>query len=1013
MAVSISESERDPVEALAAEFLERFRQGEKPTVEEYTQRYPELAAEIRELFPTIAAVEGWKLEKQSSRPRSAFPELARPEYLGDFRIIREIGRGGMGIVYEAEQESLARHVAVKVLPKGPLLGDKQLQRFEREAKTAARLHHTNIVQVYGVGHQDGMHYYVMQHIRGAGLDRILDILREQAQTAPTPQPGPGSQITGADAAESGAFSAGAAAHALRTGRFSSNGKQPATDSASQHRADGAEQHSKTDVHTSPGSATDEKKEDALEPPNRYQPARAALAPPYWRSVAHLGVQIAEALQYAHSQGILHRDIKPANLLLDADGTVWVTDFGLAKAFEAPGVTDTGDLVGTVLYMAPEQFEGKYDARSDIYSLGVTLREMLTLEPVFHGSNRNHLIRQITQGEPARPRKLNPNIPRDLETIVLKATARERSQRYLSAAALSEDLQNFLEDRPIRARRVTSAERLWRWCRRNRALASVGALALALLVVATATTSVGFVLTRSALRGETRQRQRAEKTSELAEEAFERIFKQLAPKRLVAAAELTLEGRDGEDIEVPVQAPVSKDSASLLEQLLVYYDRLAEQGGNDAKLRGKKAHANRRVGDIQARLGQLEPARKAYEQAAALFKELHQELPVDRQWSAELARVQNALGQVFARQQRFRDAQTAYQAAISTLDAALAAGEQPGLLRYELAQSYYLLAKTQPRLGPLGGKEPGSKGLPKGPAPNGPRKGPKGKPPGQGDPGPDGPPLPPGPFMKPRPDSPKYLQKAVQLLEALLANQPNVPAYRHLLALCYRDMSAGPRFGGWEKNPVSRDKAVKLLRQLVKEHPDVPDYRHELIETLALVDVPPWQVARANVNQERFEEALQMSRELVGQHPNIPDYRMSQNRIHMTLGRVQSRTGELEKAESHFRQALEQQQSIMRMDPDSVFHHVLQADLEGMLAEVLWKQKKAEAAVKVLQPSLERLEALLAKKRDFGFLHFQLAMGYDKLADIFRELHDDERAGAASSRAREHRASFPRGPRSKG
>ena len=195
------ERRRDPLEVLAAEFIERLRQGQAPSVSEYAARHPELAEEIEDLFPTIAATERLKARQARSIGGRAALGAARPERLGDFRLIREIGRGGMGVVFEAEQESLRRRVAVKVLPRQALLDEKHLKRFQSEARIAANLHHTNIVEVFGVGEQDGFHYYVMQYIRGVGLDAVIPLLaktfRSQGSVEPQPSPTIG-MISGAE-----------------------------------------------------------------------------------------------------------------------------------------------------------------------------------------------------------------------------------------------------------------------------------------------------------------------------------------------------------------------------------------------------------------------------------------------------------------------------------------------------------------------------------------------------------------------------------------------------------------------------------------------------------------------------------------------------------------------------------------------------------------------------------------------------------------------------------------------
>ena len=182
--------------------------------------------------------------------------------------------------------------------------------------------------------------------------------------------------------------------------------------------------------------------------------------------------------------MLHRDVKPSNLLLDLRGTVWVTDFGLAKAEGTDALTQTGDIVGTLRYMAPERFRGAADARSDVYALGLTLYEMLTLEPAFAAEQRARLIAKVLHEEPPKPRQLDPRIPRDLETITLKAMAREPSDRYRTATELAEDLRRYLGDRPIVARRASAAEQARRWCRRNPALAAATAVVAAALVAVT-------------------------------------------------------------------------------------------------------------------------------------------------------------------------------------------------------------------------------------------------------------------------------------------------------------------------------------------------------------------------------------------------------------------------------------------------------------------------------------------------------------------------------------------------
>lgn len=433
-----STEERDPVEELAEEFLSSYRRGARPDVSEYERRYPELAERIRRLFPTLLVMEKLGAATPPLVDRSVPAGLAR---IGEYRILREVGRGGMGVVFEAVQESLGRHVALKVLPPA-LCRDKYLERFQREAKAAARLHHTNIVPVYGVGADAGMHFYAMQFIEGRGIDAALKEIRQ----ARTIDAGSAQRHSANDASISGI------AQSLLSGRFTST-LQGLSDEGKQPTA----------------------------PLATLTPVSSSVSDPYFHTVAKLGLQVADALHYAHTQGVWHRDVKPSNLLLDSSGAIWVADFGLAKADDAEDLTDSGDLVGTLRYMAPERLQGRCDARSDVYSLGVTLFEMLALQPAFDAPERLRLMDQVARGAASRLRHLVPGVPRDLETIVSKAMAKEPGDRYATAKELAADLHCFLSDLPVRARQVPIVERLARWCRHH---PSVALLASAIAVFLT-------------------------------------------------------------------------------------------------------------------------------------------------------------------------------------------------------------------------------------------------------------------------------------------------------------------------------------------------------------------------------------------------------------------------------------------------------------------------------------------------------------------------------------------------
>jgi WD40 repeat protein len=432
-------------------------------------------------------------------------------------------------------------VALKVLPRQVSSDVKTLARFRREARSAAQLHHTNIVPVFEVGKDGEVSYYAMQFIQGQGLDTIFDELRRfkerahpsgPAQEPERPDPvipsGPTVCIPSRPRPVS------RMAHSLLSGRFvpeTPGGSREAEAAGAGGEATGALSGRRDPNGTVALSAS------GPGPAAGSSPLSAAVLPggsplsavesgrrPFYRSAAQIGRQVAAGLSYAHARGIVHRDIKPSNLLLDTEGVVWITDFGLAKASD-DRLTQTGDILGTIRYMAPERFRGEGDGRADVYALGLTLYELLTLRPAFDSPDRLHLIERIKTEDPPRPRALDSRIPRDLETIVLKAIAKNPKDRYPSADALGEDLRRFLADEPIQARRVGALERAWIWARRRPAAAAL-LLVSAVAALALVGAGVSFAynlrlraakaLTDRALQAAEEQRQRAEMERQRAE-----------------------------------------------------------------------------------------------------------------------------------------------------------------------------------------------------------------------------------------------------------------------------------------------------------------------------------------------------------------------------------------------------------------------------------------------------------------------------------------------------------------
>jgi serine/threonine protein kinase len=472
---------------LVDDLLSRLRAGESLDADQILAEHAQFASRLRDILPGLRAMCELTTDKDVRRSEIAGDDAANDVLagvLGDFRILREIGRGGMGIVYEAIQTSLNRRVALKVLPLAAMLDPRHLQRFKNEAMAAASLDHPNIVEVHAVGCERGVHFYAMRYIEGQTLAAVIDGLK-----------------CGARSAECGVTST-----------------SPNDDSAETPNSELRTSHSQDTAAI-----------------NALSTLRTTRPKDFYRLVAELGIQAAEALEHAHQMGIVHRDIKPSNLMLEVrsaecgvrneknselripNSQLWITDFGLARIESDATLTMTGDLLGTLRYMSPEQAEGKsaiLDHRTDIYSLGITLYELLTLRPAFPADDRQTLLRQIANDEPLLPRKLNSAIPADLETIILKSIAKDPRDRYPSARNLADDFRHYLSQQPLNARRPTLLNRSRRWAARHFALLSAAMVMLSLIA---ASGIAATVLIARAYKSESDQRTEAEINLRLAQE----------------------------------------------------------------------------------------------------------------------------------------------------------------------------------------------------------------------------------------------------------------------------------------------------------------------------------------------------------------------------------------------------------------------------------------------------------------------------------------------------------------
>jgi serine/threonine protein kinase len=632
--------QRHPFEELAEEFSLKVRNGLAPSIDDYVSKYPQWAEEIKAIFPSLLSLEQASSESpieqddsayrtmsldatlplsqgtgsphcNSNRPNSNYKDLnhrdsnhrdsnfadahtsqrdSAPKSFDDFQIVRRIGHGGMGIVYEAIQRSLQRHVALKVINEAASSKEQHRQRFKREAEAAAGLHHTNIVPIYGIGEDHGLQYYAMQLIEGVTLADILESIRQRRRN-------PDENATLAE------HQAGTLAERLVSGKPTEEFSQSAVSA-------------KPPLHSTNSSAS--------------SGIIGGLPKHYFRNICRLMVKVANAIDYAHGAGVLHRDIKPSNLLLDKTGTIWVADFGLARREDLESHTQSGEILGTLRYMAPEQFRGISDQRSDIYALGLTLFELLTLAPAF-SAPKQRLLDPTNHSNVVFGPQERRVIPSDLQTILLKACAFEPESRYQRAKDFEEDLKRFLDDRPILAKRASWLDHSLRWAKRNPAIASMATVVFGLLATlaillalwiqqqrdsieklssAYSQVAKGLNEKSAALQAAEEEEIRAERNLELALEAFETITDNVA-SRGVSFNSALIDSEDDGNASFS-GAVLSVADVELLKSLQVFFERFAEENNTD--LRFDAAIARKRVGEIERRIGKFDEATDSFAKA---------------------------------------------------------------------------------------------------------------------------------------------------------------------------------------------------------------------------------------------------------------------------------------------------------------------------------------------------------------------------------------------------------------
>jgi eukaryotic-like serine/threonine-protein kinase len=829
----------EELEQVVDRYMEELADGKSPDQEAYLRAYPHLADALRGVFKTLHLVEAAGRSLNASK-------LEAGQRLGEFRIVREIGRGGMGVVYEAVQTSLNRRVALKVLPANVVLSDNAVERFDREAHTAGRLHHTNIVPVYAVGEESGISYYAMQYIRGRSL-----------------------------------------AYFLKTARQG-------------------------------GLIVDRQ---------------------HFRRVARWGQQVAEALAYAHEQGVIHRDIKPANILLDVKENVWVFDFGLARTEDSPTITQTGDLVGTAAYMSPEQISDcgpRFDRRTDIYSLGATLYELISLTPAYDAESHAMVLQQIAHRAPKRLRQIVPAAPRDLETIIAKCMHRDSGLRYQTAAEVAEDLRRFLAGEPILAKRDSTWYLVQKTIRRHK-LPVAAAVAFVLLIMASAVTLAVMYGQQRHLREQAEQQARMiqdERDRALAAEGKARQrFEQVRE----LANSIIFDVHD-KIADLPGATPARQ---FVVSKGLEYLSRLAQESTEDPAVLRDLAEGYLRIGDVQggmmsgAHLGDTPGAMKSYRQALANCQAWAAAQPRNPETRRTLIMCYDRLADALSQTGQTQEALKTYRAALEAAETA--AKELPDDLRTRRSVAVAMV-KLANVLNTLGQRE----------------------------------------------DALATYEQGLNGLEGLLRAEPSNNRYRE-------DVCVGHfKIGLWLLDAHRTEDALphiqhslEMVRALAGAEPNNARYQRLLSVCLDSLGNALQGMDRIDEALVSFREGLEISEKLASADPTNAQGQRDLEVGHNNIGRLEAQAGRHTEALNSHEKALRIAETLAKGDPDnSYLRRDLALCLRATAADLLQTERPADA-IAHYERALEISKAMAAADTSNVNAHADIHEAWDGLAGAHR------------------------------